>query len=145
MTRQAYKLLRKRKNGSIGSLFVDRTTKLPLGKWLSAVDHKPTNLAHRPGWHCLPRPLAPHLSEKGRVWCVVEVDDFKKIDRPQSQGGTWLLANRMRIVKELSEAEIKAILLGKEIDYCNVSVNVDDESCRQIREDSRLCRKIITC
>ena len=41
------------------------------------------------------------LSKKGRVWIEVEVDDIEYYDRPESQGGTWVLAQRMKIIKEI--------------------------------------------
>lgn len=99
----AYKLFKQRKDGSLGSLFVDASRKLPVGEWMPAVNHKPRRLAERPGWHCLKRPVAPHLSERGRTWALVEVDDFKSMVRPESQGGEWVLANRMRIIKTIKE------------------------------------------
>ena len=98
---KAYKLLKQRKDGSLGSLFVDASRKLPMGEWMPAINHKPKALKERKGWHCLLSPHAPHLSEKGRVWALVEVSDFASIKRPESQGGEWLLANRMRIIKTI--------------------------------------------
>ena len=98
---KAYKLFKKRKDGSLGSLFVDAGRKLPTGEWMPAFNHKPKKLKERPGWHALKKPYAPHLSERGRVWCLVEVKDFKEIKRPESQGGCWLLADSLRIIKEL--------------------------------------------
>ncbi len=44
--------------------------------------------------------IAPHLSERGRVWVEVEVDDYELYDRPESQGGTWVLAQKMKVVNE---------------------------------------------
>ena len=97
----AYKLFKKRKDGSLGSLFVDASRKLPLAEWMPAVNHKPKTLKERKGWHALKRPVAPHLSKRGRVWCLVEVEDFTEIERPESQGGCWLLANQLKIIREL--------------------------------------------
>lgn len=98
---RAYKLFKKRKDGSLGSLFVDASRKLPINEWMPAVNHKPKALKERKGWHALKEPIAPHLSKRGRVWCLVEVKDFKEIKRPESQGGQWVLANSLRIIKEL--------------------------------------------
>ncbi len=95
---KACKLVRKRKDGSIGSLFINRRAKLPFGKWLQAEDHPTKGYAHRPGWHCTFRPEAPHLSMKGRVWVEVEVEDYTVCKRPVSQGGEWLLAQRMKVL-----------------------------------------------
>tara|TARA_R110000796_G_C14508574_1_gene429646 strand:- start:47 stop:346 length:300 start_codon:yes stop_codon:yes gene_type:complete len=94
---KAYKLVKQRKDGSLGSLFVDAPRKLPLGEWMEAVNHKPRKLKERKGWHCLRSPHAPHLGMKGRVWVEVDVRDFTLISRPDSQGGAWILANEMRI------------------------------------------------
>lgn len=107
---RAYKLLRKRKNGTLGSLFVDRRTVLVTGQWYEAVNHQPRSLKERPGWHCLLRPCAPHLSSRDRVWCEVMVRDVAVLSRPASQGGAWLLAREMRIERELSQADVDSLL-----------------------------------
>jgi len=35
------------------------------------------------------------------VWVEVEVEDIELHDRPESQGGTWVLAQRMKVLREL--------------------------------------------
>ena len=98
---KAYKLVRKLKDGSLAPLFINKRFRFPIGEWLLAEDHKTNGYAHRPGWHCTSKPIAPHLSTKGRVWVEVEIDDYTTYSRPTSQGGEWLLANRMKVIKEL--------------------------------------------
>ena len=93
----AFKLFRIRKDGSIGSLFINRKARLPVNVWMPAAAHKTKGFAFRPGWHALCKPEAPHLSEKGRRWYEVEVKKFKRFVRPASQGGEWVLAEQMRI------------------------------------------------
>ncbi len=97
----AYKLFRKRKDGTLGPLFIDARKRIPVGEWMDAESHPTKGFAVRQGWHCTLRPVAPHLSEKGRVWCKVEVEDWKGYDRPESQGGTWILAQKLKVVKVL--------------------------------------------
>lgn len=97
-----YKLLRKRKDGSLGPLFINAKLRIPVGEWLEAEEHPTRGYAFRPGWHCTAEPKAPHLSEKGRVWAKVEIRDFTEMRRPASQGGLWYLANQMKVVKVLS-------------------------------------------
>jgi hypothetical protein len=92
-----YKLLRVRRDGTLGPLFINKTQVIPVGKWLKAEAHKTKGYAFRPGWHCTLLPVAPHLSKEGRVWCKVSMTSTKKYKRPESQGGTWVLAQRMRI------------------------------------------------
>ena len=94
-----YKLLNERKDGSLGPLFINRKQRIPLGTWLPAEDHPTKGYAHRPGWHVLLQPVAPHLSEKGRVWCKVEAQDCTEFTRPVSQGGKWVLAQRMKLLE----------------------------------------------
>lgn len=96
----AYKLFRVRKDGSLGSLFINRRARLPLGIWMEAEAFPTKGFAYRPGWHALCAPIAPHLSEKGRRWFEVEVKNFKRFTRPESQGGEWVLAKQMRIVTD---------------------------------------------
>jgi hypothetical protein len=92
---QAYKLLRVRKDGSIGPLFINRKQRIPIGKWLKAEAHRTKGYAFRPGWHCTAEPIAPHLSKKGRAWFVVEIKDYEDIHRPSQQGGLWYLAKNI--------------------------------------------------
>jgi len=99
---KAYKLLKKRKNGTLGPLFINRRQVIPLGEWLQAEEHRTKGYKFRPGWHVTPKPEAPHLSMKNRVWCEVEIQDYKILERPASQGGTWLIAQRMKVVKEMA-------------------------------------------
>ncbi len=100
---RAYKLLTKRKDGTLGPLFINRTQRVLVGEWLDAENHPTKGFKERMGWHCTSKPVAPHLSNKGRVWCEVEIQDFTKIERPEHQGGLWYLANKMKIIKELNE------------------------------------------
>lgn len=97
----AYKLFRKRANGTLGSLFIHKTAVIPIGQWLEAEDHQTRGYAHRPGWHCTPLPYAPHLRQGGdRVWCEVEIKDISIFKRPERQGGAWLLAGKMKVIQE---------------------------------------------
>ena len=71
--------------------------------------------AIRKGWHCCFVPLAPHLSIKlangeQRVWVECEVEDYATYNRPESQGGTWILAQKMKVVRELTMEEVRQIL-----------------------------------
>ena len=100
-TQIAYKLLSKRKDGTIGPLFINRKQIIPINKWLKAEDHPTKGYAHRPGWHVCLDITAPHLAMKNRVWCKVEVKDFVKLKRPDIQGTTWLLAKNIRILEKL--------------------------------------------
>lgn len=94
-----YKLLRQRKDGTLGSLFINRKAVIPVGEWMDAEERPTKGYAVRPGWHCLVVPYAPHLSLKGRVWAMVNVEDYEIIERPVWQGGTWLLAKRMKVIE----------------------------------------------
>lgn len=97
----AYKLFRKRKDGTYGPLFINRKLKINTGLWLQAESHPTKGFAVRPGWHCCAEPLAPHLSKKDRVWCVVKINDYIEHQRPESQGGLWFTANNMKVLGEL--------------------------------------------
>lgn len=101
---RAWKLLRLRRDGTLGPLFINRRQIIPLGTWLLAEDHPTPGYQHRPGWHAAPRRFAPHLSTRGRVWARVELRDFVTIKRPHSQGTAWLLAQQMRVIYIFSPA-----------------------------------------
>lgn len=96
---KAYKLVRYMKDGSISPLFINKKSRLEFNKWLEAEEYPTKGFAIRKGWHCTLKPEAPHLSKKDRVWVEVVVDDFEYFDRPISQGGTWVLAQKMKIVR----------------------------------------------
>lgn len=101
----AYKLLRKRRNGTLGPLFINRGQVIESNEWLKAENHPTKGFAERPGWHCTLKPVAPHLkmnlkSGEKRVWCKVLVRGAERFNRPESQGGTWVLANGMKLFAE---------------------------------------------
>ena len=89
------------KDGSLAPLFINKKSRIPIGEWLEAENHPTKGFSVRKGWHCTLTPVAPHLSEKGRVWVQVEVEDTELYNRPESQGGMWVLAQRMKVIKEL--------------------------------------------
>ena len=97
----AYKLLRRRRDGSLGPLFINRRSRTPVGEWMPAEYHPTAGFKPRRGWHCLAKPEAPHLSKKGRVWCEVEIENYEEYLRPAAQGGLWYLAAYMKVVREI--------------------------------------------
>ena len=101
---QAWKLMRLRKDGSLGSLFINRKERLPRGVWMLARSYPTKGFKERPGWHCLAEPEAPHLTTNGRVWVKVILDEIQEFRRPEKQGGLWFLATWMKI-EELSTSE----------------------------------------
>ena len=97
----AYKLIRIMNDGSLSPLFINKKNRIPIGIWLDAESHPTKGFAYRKGWHCTLKPIAPHLSTKNRVWVEVEIENFEYYNRPESQGGTWVLAQRMKVNKIL--------------------------------------------
>lgn len=97
----AYKLFRKRKDGTLGPLFINRKQVIVPAVWLRAEAHRTKGYAFRPGWHCCSKPVAPHLSKEGRVWCLVQIMLVQRLQRPEAQGGLWYLAQRLKLLKEL--------------------------------------------
>ena len=95
---KTFKLFRKRKDGSLGSLFINKRKRLKAGIWYQAEDHKTKGYKFRPYWHSLAKPIAPHLSERNRIWYEIDIEEFETIERPASQGGTWYLSERVRIL-----------------------------------------------
>lgn len=96
----AYKLIRKMKDGSLSPLFINKKSRIPIGVWLDAESHPTKGFAYRKGWHCTLKPEAPHLSTKNRVWVEVEIEDFEYYET-ESQGGTWVVTQKMKVIKEL--------------------------------------------
>lgn len=105
---RVYKLFRKRKDGTLGPLFINARLRVPVGQWLDAECHPTKGYSVREGWHSALRPYAPHLKDgpaSGRVWCQCSVIGNKFYERPESQGGTWVLSDALWVEKELSWAE----------------------------------------
>lgn len=96
----AYKLFRKLKNGSITSLFINKRERLEFNRWYKAQCYPTKGFSIRPYFHCTKEPIAPHLSNKNRIWLMVEIEDYTEIVRPNTQGGIWYLANKMKILKD---------------------------------------------
>ena len=96
-----WKLFRKRNDGSLGSLFINRSQKLYQGIRYTAKTHPTKGFAVRPGWHICREPVAPHLSMRGRVWCKVRFDGkIRSHIRPKAQGGLWYTSTYLTIIKE---------------------------------------------
>ena len=94
---RGYKLLRVRRDGSLGPLFIDRDTVIPVGFWLMARAVRTPGFKFRPGWHACSKKSAPHLSKRGRVWCSVSLMGVTRHQRPRSQGGLWYTAEFMKV------------------------------------------------
>lgn len=111
---KAYKLLRIKKDGKLYPLFINKTVSTPIGQWLQAKCIPTNGFAVRCGFHCAFIPWAPHLkmelaSGEKRIWVECEVEDYTTYDRPKSQGSTWILAQRMKLVRVLDMNEVKML------------------------------------
>ena len=112
---KAYKLMRVRKDGTLGSLFINKRAIIPIGVWLEAEDYPTKGFTHRPGFHCTFEPVAPHLKQElangeKRVWVECVVEDYEVYQRSEFQGGAWILAKKMKVDK----------IIHKELDICDL-------------------------
>ena len=113
--RIAYKLMRQLKDGTVHPLFINKKEVTRFGEVLPAECYPTKGFAVRKGWHCCFTPYAPHLKEKlsngeQRVWVVVLVRNYVTYDRPESQGGAWILADEMIAKRIITNEEVDAIL-----------------------------------
>lgn len=113
MEQVAYKLFRI-KNGKLYPLFINRHQEVVFYEWLQSECYPTKGFAVRQGWHCCFFPIAPHLKEEKasgekRVWVECIVKDYETYARPESQGGTWILADKMKVVRILSADEVENI------------------------------------
>ena len=97
----AYKLVRKLKNGKLTPLFINKSLGIELNTWYESECLPTKGFKVRQGWHCTSLPIAPHLSEKNRVWVKVEIVDVTEYQRPESQGGIWYTANWIKFLEVL--------------------------------------------
>lgn len=106
-----YKLVRKRKDETLGSLFINRKAVLPIDKWLEAEFFPTRGYAERFGWHCTYYPYAPHLKQDidTRVWVQCEAENWEEYERPKAQGGVWILAKKIRIIRILPKWEVEKL------------------------------------
>ena len=101
---KAYKLVRKGKDGNFYPLFINKKIPFVFNEWLIAECYPTKGFAVRQGWHCCFEMNAPHLKTQlangeERIWIEVEVDDFETYARPESQGGRWVLAQKMKVIR----------------------------------------------
>lgn len=99
---KAYKLVKMGRDGNIYPLFINKKEPFKLNEWMQAECFKTKGFAIRKGFHCCFTPYAPHLKEQlasgeRRVWVECEVEDFTTYNRPESQGGRWVLANKIKV------------------------------------------------
>jgi hypothetical protein len=92
-----YKLFRQMKDNSISSLFINKKERYSYNQWMDAKEIPTSGYAVRKGWHCLLKTEAPHLTKNDRVWKKVKVMNTQVFERPKSQGGIWILAQKMMI------------------------------------------------
>lgn len=100
--RVGFKLLRRRTDGTLGPLFINKGQRIDVGVEYPYENHPTLGYKVRPGWHVLAKPEAPHLSTRNRVWCRVEFTPMAEYKRPAHQGGEWFLGSTMKIVEVLS-------------------------------------------
>src|SRR5262245_36906232 len=99
-----YKLFTLRKDNSLGPLFINRKQIIEENIPYDAECHPTKGFAVRQGWHAGLLPSAPpHLPMKlkngeERIVCKVLLEDFEYFMRPQSQGGMWILAQKMTVL-----------------------------------------------
>jgi len=97
----AYKLVRKLKSGKLTPLFINKQLGINFDTWYPSECHPTKGFKVRQGWHCTSKPEAPHLSERDRVWVKVEIANYETLHRPDSQGGLWYLADKIRFLEVL--------------------------------------------
>lgn len=111
----AYKLVRKSKDGKLYPLFIDKHRPYIVGEKRKA-EYIPTKgFAQRKGFHCCFKPYAPHLKTElsngeQRVWVECEIDNYKTYDRPERQGGKWILADELTVRREITFDEADLLL-----------------------------------
>lgn len=130
---------KKSRPGELFPLFIGKHKPTPIGEWVNAEFIPTKGFAPRPGWHVGTKPQANHLMcndgtmPKNRVWCEVEIPaildytelaqqsptgdlrgevpvmGFYRFKRPEIQGGEWIIAGAIRVLRVLSQAEVDLI------------------------------------
>ena len=111
-----YKKVRILKDGNVYPLFIDKRNPFRFGEWMRASFNPTKGFAPRSlgqdengdeigGWHCCYKMEAPHIADKlksgeKRVWMKCEsMGKMQKYDRPESQGGAWLLVEYLKPIE----------------------------------------------
>lgn len=99
----AFKLMRVNTDGTVSPLFIGRDRKYELDTWYDAESIQRNGFKFRPGFHCCSTTSAPHIkrelkSGETRTWVQVQISDFEQIKRPESQGGLWYIAKKIKFV-----------------------------------------------
>lgn len=124
-----YKKVRLLKDGNCYPLFIDNKKPFKFGKWMKCEYHPTNGFAPRTikgdpangtacgGWHCCFKPVAPHIADslksgEHRVWIECESKGKSiKYNRPESQGGTWVLVEYIKPLRILTTDEVNKINL----------------------------------
>lgn len=131
---KAYKLVRKLKDGNCYPLFIDKNRPFLFKEERIAECHITPGFSPRTGFHVCIQPVAPHLKEKlsngeQRAWIECEVDNYTVYDRPESQGGEWVLAQKFTALREMPWNEVRDMQLSyfrnKKHKYINDANMVD--------------------
>lgn len=114
---RAYKLFRKMADGQLAPLFINAKQRIKFGEWLPAENHPTKGFAARAGWHCGLLPKADHLSSNRRVWAEIEVgNDYYEFKRPKNQGGMWIIAESIKVIRELTTSQVSLILSTRQLE-----------------------------
>ena len=121
-----YKKVRLMKDGTLRPLFIGKDKPFIIGKWMHCEFLPTKGFAERSvrtddkskigGWHCCYKPLAPHLADvlssgEQRVWIECEARGRNtRYNRPESQGGAWLLVEEIKPLRIISESEVARLL-----------------------------------
>ena len=120
-----YKKVRVLKDGNYYPLFIDKKKPFRFNEWMRAEFHPTKGFAPRSlgkdedgneigGWHCCFKPEAPHIADQlksgeKRVWMKCEVKGrTATYDRPESQGGAWILVEYIMPLEIVDNEQVAA-------------------------------------
>ena len=120
---KVYKKVRVLKDGNLYPLFINKSVPFRMGEWMHCEFHPTRGFMERSidenikgGWHCCFAPIAPHINDtlstgEQRVWMECEArGKCVTYDRPESQGGAWILAEEIKPLRKLTQTEVQTIL-----------------------------------
>ena len=95
----AYKVLRRRKSGTLGSLYINKGAVLPVGEWLDAELHVTKGYQPQIGWTAYCNAVPP-ISMKGRELWEVDLGGNAKTEW-SSYTASWMfvVSPRMKILR----------------------------------------------
>ena len=111
-----YKIMRVKTDGMLYPIGVNRYRSYNVGEWYDAEHIESRKYKTKKGFYGFEKPSSKRYKEslrrgEKRVWVECETEDCELYYHPMD-GETWMIAQRMKILRALSERDVNKIMGG---------------------------------